>query len=39
MKYRDIFKSIDEFKALGFTAPGAPPAAKHMLILPMTQHA
>jgi hypothetical protein len=37
--YRDIFKAIDEFTALRFTAIGASPAAKRKRILHMTQHA
>jgi hypothetical protein len=38
-KYRDIFRAIDEFTALRFTVTGAPPAARRIRILPMTQHA
>jgi hypothetical protein len=37
--YRDIFKAIDEFTTLRFTATGASPAAKRTRILPMAQHA
>jgi hypothetical protein len=38
-KYRNIFKALDEFTGLRFTATGASPAAKRTRILPMTQHA
>jgi hypothetical protein len=34
-----LFKAIDEFAALRFTATGALPAAKSKRILPMTHHA
>jgi hypothetical protein len=38
-KYRGIFKAIDEFTSLHFTATGASLAVKLTRILPMTQHA
>jgi hypothetical protein len=37
--YRDVFKAVDVFRALYFTASGASPAAKLTQILPVTQHA
>jgi hypothetical protein len=38
-KYMEVFKAVDVFTALRFTASGASPAAKRSRILSMTQHA
>jgi hypothetical protein len=38
-KYGEVFKAIDVFKALHFTATEASPAAKRTRILSMNQHA
>jgi hypothetical protein len=39
LQNREVLTFVDQFKALPFTATGAPPTARRIRILPMSQYA